>query len=125
MSAETQPTTQAAASNAANAANDERFVKIPRALPGQEYRAPRNVQQPLLDGFYRLAVTLLCLSLPIAPAVIFFMILVYSRAIHFGLLWLWITMIVLIEAIALFVAWGIAREALGYAGVSYSRRPRP
>ncbi len=117
MSAETQPTAQATASN------DERFVTIPRAKPGQEYRAPRNVQQPLLSGIYRLAVTLLCLSLPIAPAVIFFMILVYSRAIQYGLLWLWITMIVLIEAIALFVAWGIAREALGYAGVSYARRP--
>ena len=119
MSAETQPTTQAATSN------DERFVQIPRAKPGQEYRAPRNHRQPLLGGFYRLVVTLLCLSLPIAPAVIFFMILAYSRAIQYGLLWLWITMIVLIEVIALFVAWGIAREALGYSGVSYTRRSRP
>lgn len=118
MSADTQPTVQA------TAPDDERFVQIPRAKPGQEYRAPKNMRQPLLDGFYRLAVTLLCLSLPIAPAVIFFMMLVYSKAIQYGLLWLWATMIVIVEVIAIGVAWGIAREALGIAGVNYGGRRR-
>lgn len=106
---------------AAAAPEDERFVKIPHALPGQEYRAPKNYQQPLVDGIYRLAVIGACLSLPVAPAVIFYMILAYSSAIQDGLLWLWITMIIIIEVIALFVAWGISREALGSAGVSYIR----
>jgi cytochrome bd-type quinol oxidase subunit 1 len=103
------------------APEDERFVKIPRALPGQEYKAPKNYQQPLVDGFYRFAVIGACLSLPVAPAVIFFMILVYSNAIQDGMLWLWITMIIITEVIAIFVAWGISREALGSAGVSYIR----
>lgn len=115
MSADTPSTTQVVAQD------DERFVKIPHAKPGQEYKAPKNFQNPLLSMFYRLSVTLLCLSLPVAPAVIFFMILAYSQAIHFGLLWLWITMIVMIEAIAIFVALGVAREALGTSGVSYIR----
>ncbi len=116
MSADTQSTAPVAAES------DERFVTIPHALPGQEYKSPKNVQQPLLDGFYRIVVTLLCLSLPLAPAVIFFMILAYSKAIQYGLLWLWIVMIILIEVIAIAVAWGIAREALGIAGVKYERK---
>ncbi len=118
MSADTRSTVQA------TTPDDERFVQIPRAKPGQEYRAPKNFQQPLLDGFYRLVVTLLCLSLPIAPAVIFFMMLVYSKAIQYGLLWLWATMIVIVEVIAIGIAWGIAREALGIAGVNYGDRRR-
>ncbi|HEY7974528.1 MAG TPA: hypothetical protein VID72_04245 [Ktedonobacterales bacterium] len=118
MSADTQSTPEVAAQD------EERFVTIPRAKPGQEYKPPKNFQRPLLDGVYRVVVTLLCLSLPVAPAVIFFMVLVYSQAIHFGLLWLWISMIVLIEVIALGIAWGIAREALGVAGVNYGDRRR-
>ncbi len=118
MSADTPSTAEAAAQE------NERFVTIPRAKPGQEYRAPRNFQNPLLSLFYRVSVVALCLSLPAAPGIIFFMILAYSKAIQFGLLWLWITMIVFIEAIAISVAWGVAREALGYAGVSYERTGR-
>ncbi|MEO7076002.1 MAG: hypothetical protein ABI068_11930 [Ktedonobacterales bacterium] len=61
--------------------------------------------------------------MPLATAVIFFMILVYSNAIKYGFLWLWITMIIFIEAIALLVAYGVAREALGTAGSGdYQRR---
>ena len=114
MSADPQTSTPAAI------AESERFVTIPRALPGQEYKAPKNFPSPLLNGIYRLAVVLLSLSLPLAPAVIFFMILAYSKAIQMGFLWIWIPMIVFIEVIAVFVAWGIAREALGYPGVTYS-----
>jgi len=118
MSADTQSTPEVVTQD------DERFVKIPHAKRGQEYKSPKNFQQPLLDGFYRVVVTLLCLSLPIAPAVIFFMILVYSKAIQYGFLWLWISMIVIIEVIALGIAWGIAREALGVAGIHYEERQR-
>ena len=118
MSADTESTTPASAQDA------ERFVKIPHALPGQEYRAPKNFQNPLLASFWRLVVVLLCLSLPLAPAVIFFMILAFSKAIQLGFLWLWIVMIVFIEVIAITVAWGVAREALGVAGVSYARPQR-
>ena len=118
MSADTTSTAEAAARD------KERYVTIPRALPGQEYKAPKNFQNPLMSLFYRVAVVLLSLSLPIAPGVTFFMILTYSKAIHYGLLWIWIPMIVFIEIIAMFVAWGLAREALGYAGVSYERPRR-
>ncbi len=118
MSADTQSTAQAAPQS------DERFVQIPRATRGQEYRAPKNFQQPLIDLIYRVAVTLLCLSLPIAPAVIFYMMLAFSKAIQYGLLWVWVTMIVIVEVIAITVAWGIAREALGLSGVSYIRKSR-
>ncbi len=112
MSADTQTTKQAA--------DSERFVQIPRALPGQEYKSPKNFENPFITGFYRLSVVALCLSLPLAPAVIFFMILVYSKAIQMGFLWIWIPMIIFIEIIAIGVAWGVAREALGYSGVTYS-----
>jgi hypothetical protein len=113
MSADTETKTESAGS--------ERFVTIPRARPDQEYKSPKNFQNPFMTGFYRLAVVLLCLSLPLAPALIFVMILAQSQAIELGFLWLWISMIVLIEVIAIGVAWGVAREALGYAGVSYVR----
>lgn len=119
MSADPKSVTQAAAD-----ADSERFVQIPRAKPGQEYKAPKNMQQPLITGFYRLAVIALCLSLPVAPAAIFAMILILSHAISLGFLWVWIPMIILVEAIAIFVAWGVASEALGYAGVSYIRGKR-
>ena len=114
MSADPQTTTPAAA------AGSERFVKIPHALPGQEYKAPKNFPSPFINGVYRIAAILLSVSLPLAPGVIFFMILAYSKAIEMGFLWIWIPMIVFIEVIAVFVAWGIAREALGYPGVMYS-----
>jgi hypothetical protein len=98
----------------------ERFVEIPRARPGQEYKPPKNFPSPLMDGVYRIVVMLMCLGLIAAPAVIVFMILIYSQAIAHGLLWLWIVMIILTETIALGVSWGLAREALGSSGVSYS-----
>lgn len=116
MSAEPQTTPPSA--------DSERFVKIPHALRGQEYIAPKNFRNPFITGFYRLAVIVLSMSLPLAPAAIFFMILAYSKAIQMGFLWIWIPMIIFIEVIAVPVAWGIAREALGYSGVSYSSSPR-
>lgn len=114
MSDTTSETTTPAASET------NRFVEIPRAKPGQEYQAPKNFQNPFMSGLYQVAVVLMALALPVAPGVIFFMILVYSRAISFGLLWLWIVMIILVETIAIGIAWGLAREALGLSGISYS-----
>ena len=104
----------------AAATNSDRFVEIPKALPGQEYKSPKNFQNVLIRGSYQIAVVLMTLALPAAPAVIFIMILGFSHAIAEGLLWLWIVMIIFIETIAIGVAWGLAREALGLSGVSYS-----
>lgn len=101
------------------------FVEIPRLAPGQGYHAPKNYQRPLLDTLSKTLVVLMCLSLPIATAVIFFMILAFSHAIQEGLLWVWIVMILLIEPIAILLAWGIAREALGVmSGSTFQRRSR-
>ncbi|SRR5487761_2564712 len=116
MSADTPSPAQA------SVAKDEAFVEIPHAKRGQEYKAPKNFQNPLMSLIYRVAVVLLSLSLPIAPAIIFYMILADSHAIQNGLLWIWITMIIFIETIAIFLAWGIIREAMGYSGVSYARK---
>lgn len=124
MSDTTSETTPKATSAAdtPDTGEENRFVKIPRALPGQEYQSPKNFQNPFMSGLYQVAVVLMALALPVAPGVIFFMILVYSRAISYGLLWLWIVMIILVETIAIGIAWGLAREALGLSGVSYSAR---
>ena len=46
MSADTQSTAQPSAKDA------ERFVKIPQALPGQEYKAPKNFQNPLMSKHF-------------------------------------------------------------------------
>lgn len=119
MSADTPATSQATAE-----AEPNRFVKIPHALPGQEYKAPRNFQNAPLRNFYQIAVVLMALALPVAPGVIFVMILFFSKAVAMGYLWIWIPMIIIVETIAIGVAWGLAREALGYSGVSYSPTPR-
>ena len=135
MSAETHATASSTtppdAQSAAPAASttptppERVFVEIPRLAPGQGYHAPKNYQRPLLDTLSKALIVLMCLSLPIAPAVIFVMILVFSHAIQEGLLWVWIVMILLIEPIALLVAWGIAREALGVmGGGAFLRRSR-
>lgn len=102
-------------------ADKERFVEIPRAKPGQEYKSPKNFPSPLWDNLYKLVVLLACLGLIAAPAVIVIMILAFSHAIDHGLLWLWIVMAIITETIAIGVSIGLAREALGSSGVSYSR----
>jgi hypothetical protein len=126
--ASTTPDTPTAGAQpaATDAATPQRvYVEIPRLAPGQGYHAPKNYQRPMLDTLSKALIVLMCLSLPIAPAVIFVMILVFSQAIHYGLLWVWIVMIVLIEPIAALVAWGVAREALGVMGGStFLRRSR-
>lgn len=101
------------------------YVKIPKAGPGQGYKAPKNYQHPLMDQLSRLAIIGLCLSLPAAPALIFAFILGGSELNRNGYLWIWAPMIVLVEVIAIFVAIGIGREALGVAGShGYGKRTR-
>ena len=93
------------------------YVKIPKAGPGQGYHAPKNYQQPLLDTLSKIIIVLLCASIPLATGLIFGMILGFSETSRTQFLWLWIPMIVLIEGIAIAVAIGLGREALGTAGI--------
>ena len=104
---------------------DERvFVKIPKAGPGQGYQAPRNFQNPFMTFIWKAATVLMCLSLPLVPGIIIVLIVFlppsdgYQNAFQEGLLWLWIPMILFVEAIAIFAAYNIAREALGYSGAT-------
>src|SRR5215469_6954754 len=98
------------------------YVEIPKAGPGQGYRAPKNYQQPLLMLLSRVLVVLLCLSLPIVPLVIIGLILFLpgsqgaTNAYEEGFLWLWIPMFLFVELIAISVAIGVGREALGISG---------
>lgn len=107
MSADTTPTSPAAQPL------ERVYVKIPKAGPGQGYHAPKNFQKPLLDLLSRLAIIAICLSIPLVPGVIIGMIVATTYQTEPGLLWLWGAMTILIEAIAIFVAIGVAREALG------------
>lgn len=107
------------------------YVKIPKAGPGQGYQAPKNYQQPLLMLLGRVLVVLLCLSLPIVPLVIIGLILFLpgthgaTNAYEEGFLWLWIPMFLFVELIAVTVAIGVGREALGIAGNGpFERAPR-
>lgn len=113
MSADTTPNT----TPETQAAPEKVYVKIPKAGPGQGYHAPKNYQQPLLDSLSKIIIVLLCASIPLATGLIFGMILGFSATSRTQFLWLWIPMIILIESIAILVAIGIGREALGTAGV--------
>lgn len=95
------------------------YVEIPKAGPGQTYRAEKNVEQPLLMTLSRIFIVALCATLPAAPALIFGMILGDDPNSRSQFLWIWIPMILFIEAIAIPVAWGLAREALGSAGAGF------
>jgi len=121
MSATTPPSAQ-------NAAADNRvFVEIPRAKPGQGYRAPKNLDNPLLTLLSRLVVFLICLAILIIPGVIMAMIMFlplqagHNNASQAGLLWLWIPMFIFVEAIAVFLAVNIYREFTGSSGVMLER----
>ncbi len=117
MSADTTPNTTPNTSPDAQATPEKVYVKIPKAGPGQGYHAPKNYQQPLLDSLSKVIIFLLCLSIPLATGLIFGMILGFSETSRTQFLWVWIPMIVLIEGIAIVVAIGVGREALGTAGV--------
>lgn len=120
MANTTPPSTSA---GSAEGTDPERvYVKIPKAGPGQGYRAPKNYQRPLVDLAWRVLVVLMCLSLLVIPLAIIGMIVFlpasagHHNAYEEGFLWLWIPMFLFVEAIALFVAIGIGRAALGIAG---------
>jgi hypothetical protein len=115
MSTNTPPTTPATppAEKPAKAATGPVYVEIPRAKPGQEYRAPKNYQRSGLAALGKLVVVLACASLPIVPAAIIGMIVWTTYATEPYLLWLWATMTILVVGFAIFVAFGLAREAIG------------
>jgi hypothetical protein len=124
MSATTPPSAQ-------NTTADNRvFVEIPRAKPGQGYRAPKNFDTPLLTLLSRLVVFLICLAILIIPGVIMAMIMFlplqpkHNNASQAGLLWLWIPMFLFVEAFAVFLAVNIYREFTGSSGVMLERIPR-
>ena len=99
------------------------YVTIPKAGPGQGYRAPKNYEQPELATLGQVAIILACLSLPVVPALIIGMIVATTYATEPYLLWLWATMTVLVVGFAIFVAWGLAREAIGIQQASDYERP--
>ncbi len=98
------------------------FVEIPKAGPGQGYRAPQNFNHPAMDRLGQLVVWLLCAALIVAPAFVIGLIcfLPGSHALQAGFAWLWIVMFLLTESIAIFSAVGIYREAVGIAGSRYA-----
>jgi len=99
------------------------YVQIPKAGPGQGYQAPKNYQHPLLSLLTRLVIVLLCVSLPVVPGLIIALIVFLPGSQAVNYLWLWIPMFLFVEAIAIFVAIGVGREALGSAGAGDYARP--
>jgi hypothetical protein len=94
------------------------FVEIPKAGPGQGYRAPKNIDHPTLNRLSKLLTWLVCAALVAAPAFVIGLIcfLPGSHALQLGFAWLWIVMFILTESIGVFSAIGIYREAVGTAG---------
>jgi hypothetical protein len=112
------------ASNSGGASNtgDNRvFVEIPKAGPGQGYRAPQNFDHPTMTRLSTVVVWLCCAALVVAPAFVIGLICFMpgSHALSSGFAWLWIVMFLLTESIAVFSAIGIYREAIGIAGSQY------
>lgn len=108
MGADTTPNTQATP--------EKVYVKIPKAGPGQGYHAPKIHQQPFRDTLSKVLIVAMCASIPLATGLIFAMILGASETSRTQFLWVWIPMIVFIESIAIPVAIGVGREALGLSG---------
>src|SRR5262249_55550982 len=106
----------------AGTADNRVFVAIPKAGPGQGYQAPKNYDQPLLDVLSRLAILAICLAIPFIPGVIVGMIMFLPlphgahNAVQAGFAWLWIPMFLFVEALAIFLAVNVYREAVGSAG---------
>jgi hypothetical protein len=111
-----------AASDAGKPKDNRVFVKIPKAGPGQGYKAPKNYNQPLLGALSRLAVLGLAAAVLLVPGIIMAMIMFlplsagHKNASEAGLLWLWIPMFLFIEAFAVFIAVNVYREGIGSAG---------
>jgi hypothetical protein len=99
-------------------ADNRVFVELPKAGPGQGYRAPKNVSSPLLEGLSRLLTLIVCAALVVAPAFVIGLICFMpgSHALQAGFAWLWIVMFLLTESIGAFSAVGIYRESTGISG---------
>jgi hypothetical protein len=115
MSAST-PKPPAKNTSPAGDAEPERIYVEKLPLPGTAHaaRAPQDTQNPLLQWLSILVVALLCLSLPGAAGAILVLLLIHGGAA--GFYWLWIPMLVFVEAIAIACAIGIWREVTGWAG---------
>jgi hypothetical protein len=92
------------------------YVKLPPPGVTHGSRRPTDAAKPLWQGLGTLLAAALCLSLPAAPGVILSLLLTQPSTQREGLAWLWVTMIVLIEGIAIFCALGLWRELTGWTG---------
>src|SRR5262249_26447523 len=117
-----RPSTDSGRGKTAETADHRVFVEIPKAGPGQGYQAPKNYDQPLLNVLSGLAIRATCLAIPLIPGVIVGMIMFLplangaQNAVQAGFAWLWIPMILFVEAFAIFLAVNVYREAVGSAG---------
>lgn len=109
MGADTSPNAQATP--------EKVYVEIPKAGPGQKYHAPKIHRRPLFDALSAILIVVMCAAIPLATALIFAMILGASENSRTHFLWVWIPMIIFIEGIAIPVAIGVGREALGVMGI--------
>jgi hypothetical protein len=100
------------------------YIEIPRAKPGQGYKAPKNYENRPLALLSKVVMVALCLSLPGAVGLIFGMILAFDPNARAKFLWLWIPLILFIMITSLLLAFGVAREALGVSGVLIPRSRR-
>jgi hypothetical protein len=91
------------------------YVKLPPPGVTHGSRPPTDAAHPLRQGLGTLLAAALCLSLPLAPATIMALLLIQPATQREGLVWLWVTMFVLIEGIAIFCATGLWRELTGWA----------
>src|SRR5947209_5294017 len=119
----TNTPSSASDTNTSDQTTDTRvFVKIPKAGPGQGYKAPKNYAHPTIEGLGKALVWLMCAALVVAPAFVVGWICFApnSHVLQEGFAWLWIAMFLLTESIAIFCAIGIYREAVGSAGTRYT-----
>jgi hypothetical protein len=98
------------------------YVKLPPPGATHGSRPPTDAAHPLRQSAGTLLAAVLCLSLPLAPATIMTLLLIQPATQREGLTWLWVAMIVLIEAIAIFCAVGLWRELNGWSSrTNYQR----
>jgi hypothetical protein len=96
------------------------YVKLPVA--GGGVRVRRETQNALFQWVSTLFAAALCVSVPAAPALIMFLLLIQGDTAKHGLVWLWIAMFVIVEPMALLVAWGVWREFSGWTSArDYAR----
>lgn len=82
--------------------------------PRGRTRSRANLPNPLLQGLGQLLAIALCLSLPGAAGIILILLAIFNIRDGGGLLWIWIPMILFVEAIALLCAFGVWREFSGW-----------